>query len=91
MKVSDMVREGVGNQWTRLLAKERNFGNTENTLGRVQEDTVLLELVEEGAEVLVVLFRRMAKDKDIVNVSKTEIHVLEDTVYETLEGLSGVP
>jgi hypothetical protein len=50
-----------------------------------------LELVEEGAEVLVVLFRRMAKDKDIVNVSKAEIQVLEDTVYEMLEGLGGVP
>jgi hypothetical protein len=48
-------------------------------------------LVEEGAEVFVVFFRRMTKDKDIVNVGETEIQVLEDTVYETLEGLGGVP
>jgi hypothetical protein len=48
-------------------------------------------LVEEGAEVLIVLFRRTAKDKDILDVDKTEIQVLEDTVYETLEGLGGFP
>jgi hypothetical protein len=64
-----------------LVDEERNFGNTENTLGRVEEGTVLLELVEWGAELLVALFRRMAKDKDIVNVGETDIQVLEDTVY----------
>jgi hypothetical protein len=49
-----------------------------------------LELVEEGEEVLVVLFRRTAKGKDFVNISKAEILVLKDTVYETLKGLGGV-
>ena len=31
-----------------------------------------------------------AKDKDIVNVGKTEIQVFEDLVHETLEGLGSV-
>jgi hypothetical protein len=91
IEISDTFGKGLGSHGRDLVAEERNFGNTENTLGRVQEDTVLLELVEEGAEVLVVLFRRMAKEKNIVNVGETEIQVLEDTVYETLEGLGGVP
>jgi hypothetical protein len=91
LKVSDTFGKGLGSHERDFVAEERNFGNTENTLGRVQEDTILLELLEEGAEVLVVLFRRTAKDKDIVDVGKTEIHVLEDTFYETLEGLGGVP
>jgi hypothetical protein len=63
---------------------------TENVFGRVQKDTVLLELGEEGVEVLVVLFRGTAKDKDIVNIGKTDIQVLKDTVHETLKGLGGV-
>ena len=33
---------------------------------------------------------RTAKDKDIVNVSKTEIQVFEDLVHETLESLGSV-
>jgi len=40
--------------------------------------------------VLVVLLEGTAKDKDIVNVSKTEIQVFEDLVHEMLEGLGSI-
>jgi hypothetical protein len=71
LKVSDAFGKGLGSHGRDFVAEERNFGNTENTFGRVQGNTILLELVEEGAEVLVVLFRRTAKDKDIVDIGKT--------------------
>jgi len=45
---------------------------------------------EKDAEVLVVLLGGTAKDKDIVNVRKTEIQVFEDLVHETLESLGNV-
>ena len=62
----------------------------ENTLGRVQQDPVILLLSEEVEEVLAVFLGRTAKDKDVVYVCKTEIQVFEDLIHETLEGLGGV-
>ena len=37
-----------------MVSEEGNFGNTENALGRIQKDVIILELGEEGAKVLVV-------------------------------------
>ena len=61
-----------------------------NTLGKVQQDAVILSLSEEDAEVLVVFLGRTAKDKVVVYVRETEIQVFEDLIHETLEGLGGV-
>jgi len=47
-------------------------------------------LSEEDVEVLVMFLGRMAKDKDVICVCKTEIQVFEDFIHETLEGLGGV-
>jgi len=47
-------------------------------------------LSEKDAEVLVVFLGRMAKDKDVIYVCKTEIQVFEDLVHKTLKGLGGV-
>jgi RecB family endonuclease NucS len=44
---------------------------------------------EKGTEVLVVLFRGTAKDKDVVQVGETEVQLFED-LHETLEVLGGV-
>ena len=55
-----------------MVSEEGNFGNTENALGRIQKDVIILELGEEGAKVLVVfLGGGTAKDKDVVNVGKS--------------------
>ena len=64
--------------------------NTENALGRVQKNAVILELSEEGAKVLVVFLEGTAKDNDVVDVGKAEIQVFKDIVHETLEGLCSV-
>jgi hypothetical protein len=52
---------------------------------------VILKVGEKGAEVLVVLLRGTAKNKDIINVSEAEIQVFKDVVHETLESLGSVP
>ena len=36
-------------------------------------------------------FKGSAVDEDVVEVGKTEIKVIQDIVYEVLEGLVGVP
>jgi hypothetical protein len=55
----------------------------ENAIRRVQKDAEILEL-------LVVILGGTAKDMYVVYICRIEIKVLEDLVYETLEGLSGV-
>ena len=66
-----------------MVSQEGNFGNTENALGRVQKNAIILELSEEGVKVLVVFLGETAKDKDVVNVGKAEIQVFKDIVHET--------
>ena len=68
-----------------ILYPRNEISGTRKTLGRVQEDAVILQLIEEDAEVLVVFLGRTAKDKDVY-VCKTEIQVFEDLIHETLEG-----
>jgi len=56
-------REGAG--IASMRSQERNFGNTENALVRVQKGAVFLELGEEGVKLLVVFLGRATKDKDV--------------------------
>ena len=62
----------------------------ENALGRVPKTSLILELDEEVAKVLVVFLGGTAKDRDVVNIGKAEIQVFKDIVHETLEGLGSV-
>jgi hypothetical protein len=66
LEINDSFWERLRTQGRDFVAKEWHFGNMENALGRIQKDTVILEFGKEGTEVLVVLFRGMAKDKDVV-------------------------
>ena len=58
-----------------ILYPRNEISGTRKTLGRVQEDAVILQLIEEDAEVLVVFLGRTVKDKDVVYVCQTEIQV----------------
>ena len=73
-----------------FVTKERKFGDTENTLGGVEQDAVRLEFSEEGAEMLVVFLGGTSKDKDVIYIGETEIQVFQDHVHGTVEGLGGV-
>ena len=54
LKISNTFRKGLRSHGRDIVSQERNFGNAENVLGRVQKDAVILELGEEGTKVLVV-------------------------------------
>ena len=60
LKVCNTFREGLGTHG-RDSVSEGDFGDTENALGMVQMGSVILELGEEDADVLVVLLGGSAK------------------------------
>jgi hypothetical protein len=74
-KVSNTFRQGLGTNGRDSVSEEGYFGDTENALGGVQKNSIILELGEEDAEVLVVLLGGSAKDKDVVYIRETEIQV----------------
>jgi hypothetical protein len=84
-------REGLGALGGDLVTQEGYLRDTENALGRVEEDSILLELGEEGAQVQVVLLRGMAGNEDIIQVGEAEEKVFEDVIHETLKGLGCIP
>jgi hypothetical protein len=61
LKVCNTFREGLGTHG-RDSVSGGDVGDTENALGMVQKNSVVLELGEEDAEVLVVLLGGSAKD-----------------------------
>jgi len=90
LKVCNTFREGLGTHGRDSVSEEGDFGDTENALGRILKNSVILQLGEEDAEVLVMLLGGSAKDKDVVYICKTENQVFENLVRETLERLGGV-
>ena len=46
-----------------MVFQKRNFGNKENAFGRVQKNTVILELSEEGPNVLIVFLGQRLKTR----------------------------
>ena len=80
LQICNTFRERLGTCGCNFATKERNFGDTENTLEGVQQDAIRLEFSEEGVEVLVVFLRGTAEDKDVVYIGKTEIQVFEDLI-----------
>jgi DNA repair protein RadC len=50
---------------------------------------MVLELGDEGAELLVVFLRGTAKDNDVVYIGKAELQAFKDLIHETLERLGG--
>jgi hypothetical protein len=89
LKVCNTFREGLGTEGRDSVSEEGDFGDTENALGRVQRNSIILKLGEEDAELLVMLLGGSTKDKDVVYICKTEIQVFENLVHET-ERLGGV-
>ena len=63
LKISDTFGKGLGSHGRDFVSQEGNFGNTENALGRVQKDAIILELGEEGADVLVVFLGERLKTR----------------------------
>jgi hypothetical protein len=84
-------REWLGAMGGDFVTQEGYLRDTENALGRVDEDSIFLELGEEGAQVQVVFLRGMAGNEDIIQVREAEGKVFEDVIHETLKGLGCIP
>ena len=67
------------------VTKEVDFGNSKLALFWFDDQTVVLEAIEESAELFLMFIVVLACHQDVVEVHKKEIEVLEDGVHEPLE------
>ena len=58
------------------------------TAGRIEENTVVAETLEDLPQVLLVLFLGGASDEYIININGTKVQPSEDLVHEPPEGLA---
>ena len=62
MKISDTFRKGLRTHGD-CVSQEGNFRNTENALGRVQKNGIILELSEKSVKMLIVFLGERLKTR----------------------------
>ena len=65
--------------------------NAEDTLGDVDEYSVVTQTFQDKLEVMQVLLMASASNEKVVNVYITEMQTLQDLVHESLKGLGSIP
>ena len=74
-----------------LMTKKLKGGLTQDTLGCVDLDTMVVQAAEDFAEVVEVLIQVLAGNQDVVQVCVAEWKAAENLVHEALEGLGSIP
>ena len=74
-----------------LMTKKLKGGFTQDTLGCVDLDTMVLQAAEDFTEVVEVLIQVLAGNQDVVQVRVAEWKATKNLVHEALEGLGGIP
>ena len=72
------------------MVKDVDAVDAEDTLGLLDDRTMLREAFEERAKVGFVICLVFAGDKDVVKIDEDVLEALRDPIREVLEGLSGV-
>ena len=72
------------------MAEEVNGVATKLALGDVDDQAVLLESLEQQAEVFFVCLNILASHQDVINIDEGEIQTVTGNVHQALESLGSI-